>query len=33
MVQLIKKIASEMPVPHTLGKKFSTQWDIEVVKQ
>ena len=27
------KIASEMPVPHSLGKYFSTPWDIEVVKQ
>ena len=29
----IKKIASEMPVPHSLRKYFSTPWDIEVVKQ
>ena len=28
-----QKIASEMPVPHSLGKYFSTPWDIEVVKQ
>ena len=28
-----KKIASEMPVPHSLGKLFSTPWDKEVVKQ
>ena len=27
------KIASEMPVPHSLGKYFSTPWVIEVVKQ
>ena len=26
------KIASEMSVPHSLGKKFSTPLDIEVVK-
>ena len=29
----VTKIASEMPVPHSLGKYFSTPWDIEVVKQ
>ena len=27
------KIASEMPIPHSLGKYFSTPWDIEVVKK
>ena len=26
------KIASEMPLPHSLGKYFSTPRDIEVVK-
>ena len=27
------KIASEMPVPHSLGKQFLTPGDIEEVKQ
>ena len=29
----LRKISSEMPVPHSLGKYFSTPRDIEVVKQ
>ena len=30
---LFGKIVSEMPIPPSLGKKFSTPWYIEVVKQ
>ena len=30
---LTSKIASEMPIPHSLGKSFSTLRNVEVVKQ